>query len=66
MYGPCARCGALVLTGSIETGEEVTLDPHQRTYVVVWLNNNPQPQLRASAGYPVHMCQPGTHSVTEM
>jgi hypothetical protein len=53
---PCPRCGVEVLTGRTATGEAVTVDPHQRTYVVCWLNNAPQPQLRASAGYPVHRC----------
>jgi hypothetical protein len=56
-YAPCPHCGLAVLTGVIEEGNEVTLDPHQQCYVVLWLNNDPQPQLRLSAAYPVHQCQ---------
>jgi hypothetical protein len=57
-YAPCSSCGVMVLTGMTDTGEAVMLDTHQRTYVALWLNHAPQPQLRASAGYPVHRCLP--------
>jgi hypothetical protein len=55
-YTPCEHCGLEVLTGITDTGEAVILDPHQRCYVVLWQNNAPQPELRFSAGYPVHRC----------
>jgi len=58
-YAPCARCGVLVLSGTIDAGEVVALDPSQRTYVVVWPNKAQQPDLKASGAYPVHQCAAG-------
>jgi hypothetical protein len=55
-YAPCPHCGLAVLTGMTDEGTTVALDPHQRCYVVLWLDNAPQPQLRVSAAYPVHLC----------
>lgn len=53
---PCA-CGCPTLTGVTPQGETVTLDVSgTRTYVVVWHQGEPTPQLRQSAGYPVHWC----------
>ena len=56
-YGPCLHCGLDVLTGMTDEGMPVALDPHQRCYVVLWLNTTPQPHLRVSAAYPVHQCR---------
>jgi hypothetical protein len=58
-YAPCPNCGLEVLTGVTEQNEAVTLDPHQRCYVVLWQNNEPWPGLRASGAYPVHQCGAG-------
>jgi hypothetical protein len=55
-YTRCA-CGAMVLTGETAPGVTVTVEPDRlQTYVVFWGNGEPMPQLRPSAGYPVHRC----------
>jgi len=54
-YGPCPRCKAEILIGITTAGEQVALDVHIKTYVVVW-HETPLPTLYASRGYPVHRC----------
>lgn len=55
-YTRC-QCGRMVLTGETAAGVRLTLEPgNSPTYTVLWLNGAPMPQLRESAGYPVHQC----------
>jgi hypothetical protein len=50
------QCGARVLIGETRTGVPVTVELGIPTYVVIWGNGEPVPQLRESGGYPVHRC----------
>jgi hypothetical protein len=54
-YTPC-RCGVMVLTDRTAAGRRLAWDPAVMTYSVLWLNDEPVPQLRESRGYPVHTC----------
>jgi hypothetical protein len=55
-YAPCARCQAMVLSGTTTTGIRVALDTHIATYVVDWDHGTPEPVFLQSRGYPVHRC----------
>jgi hypothetical protein len=54
-YGPCPRCGGSILTGVTQAGQQVALDTHIKTYVVLWAET-PLPTLAESRGYAVHRC----------
>lgn len=55
-YGPCPQCGCLVLRGRTDAGEELCVEPHTRTFVVVWHEPQGLPRLVPSMAYPVHVC----------
>jgi hypothetical protein len=55
-YVPCEACGVQVLMGETASGTRLALDPHVRTYTVLWEPGAPQPTLQRSRAYPVHGC----------
>jgi hypothetical protein len=55
--GPCADCGARVLTGMTSAGTVVRLEVGRRTYTVLWMPGEPMPVVAESRSYPVHVCE---------
>ena len=57
---PCQACGVAVITGKLNSGTLVLVEPQACTYALLWASGEPYPRLTPARGYPAHQCRPTT------
>ena len=58
VHVPCEACGTMAVIGVTESGTRLALDPHVKTYTILW-HHEAEPALHESRSYPVHRCVVG-------
>jgi hypothetical protein len=54
---PCTRCQVSVITGRLDNGTTVLVEPQTAMYTMVWHSREALPTLKEARGYPAHRCR---------